>query len=191
MILNRIGPWTAVIIVASLQTLALGYMVWERTSLLANGREILLDVAPVDPRSLFRGDYVILNYRTIAQLDGSLLAETPTAEQNLYVTLQQSAENGWVPVAASTVKPARTNAGDVILRGRVDQVWQPNNDQPARIRMHYGIESYFLPEGEGLELEKTIREGEMKVIVAVGASGESAIKGLEIAGQRVYDEPLL
>lgn len=189
--LNRIGPLTAVIIVAGLQTLALGYMVWERTNLLANGREILLDVAPIDPRSLFRGDYVILNYRTIAQLDGALLQETPIEDQNLYVTLQRSAEQGWAPVAASVTKPARVNAEDVVLKGRVDHVWRPHADQPTRIRMHYGIESYFVPEGEGLELEKTIRVGEMKVIVAVGESGESAIKGLEIAGRRVYDEPLL
>ena len=33
-------------------------MIWERAALLANGREIVLEVVPVDPRTLFRGDYV-------------------------------------------------------------------------------------------------------------------------------------
>ena len=48
--------------VASLQTAALGSMVWDRIQLLKNGREIVLPIVPVDPRSLFRGDYVILSY---------------------------------------------------------------------------------------------------------------------------------
>ena len=48
--------------VAVLQSAVLGWMLWDRISLLRDGQAILLDVEPVDPRDLFRGDYVILSY---------------------------------------------------------------------------------------------------------------------------------
>ena len=59
---QRRNLWLAIAAVAVGQALVLGWMIWDRTSLLANGREVVLDVVPVDPRSLFRGDYVILGY---------------------------------------------------------------------------------------------------------------------------------
>ena len=37
-------------------------MVVDRTLLLKNGREIVLPIVPVDPRDLFRGEYVRLGY---------------------------------------------------------------------------------------------------------------------------------
>lgn len=52
----------AALAVAGLQTAAIGHMVSDRVQLLRSGREIVLPIVPVDPRSLFRGDYVILSY---------------------------------------------------------------------------------------------------------------------------------
>src|SRR5438105_7478422 len=46
-----------------LQAVALVYIVADRQWLLANGTPIVLETLPVDPRSLFSGDYVRLNYR--------------------------------------------------------------------------------------------------------------------------------
>lgn len=188
---QRLQQWTALVIVAGLQTLVLGYMVWERASLIATGHEVTLDVAPVDPRSLFRGDYVILNYRAISQIDATILTGEPRENKPLYVTLRRTPSGTWVPSAAAHTRPDRLPAGDVVIQGRIDDVWQQTLRQPARLRVRYGIESYFVPEGAGRDLEDKVREGTMKVIVAVGASGDSAIKGLEIDGQRIYDEPFL
>ena len=53
---------TGVILVAFLQTAALAWIVYDRVSLLEDGREVVLKNVPVDPRDLFRGEYVILNY---------------------------------------------------------------------------------------------------------------------------------
>ena len=36
-------------------------MIAGRASILRTGQEVLLDVRPIDPRDLLRGDYVILN----------------------------------------------------------------------------------------------------------------------------------
>ena len=52
---TRRNLWIAVAVVALGQAAVLGWMIWDRTSLLSNGREVVLEVIPVDPRSLFRG----------------------------------------------------------------------------------------------------------------------------------------
>ncbi|MEQ8611292.1 MAG: GDYXXLXY domain-containing protein, partial [Parvibaculum sp.] len=44
------------------QSLFLAAMVWDRVSLLRSDTVVTLETAPVDPRDIFRGDYVILNY---------------------------------------------------------------------------------------------------------------------------------
>ncbi len=39
------------------------WTVWQRERQLAEGRVVLLELAPVDPRSLMQGDYMALNFR--------------------------------------------------------------------------------------------------------------------------------
>ena len=50
------------VIVALAQTGVLAGMVVDRVRLLKTGREITLPIVPVDPRDLFRGQYVRLGY---------------------------------------------------------------------------------------------------------------------------------
>jgi uncharacterized membrane-anchored protein len=54
--------------------------------------------------------------------------------------------------------------------------------------VRYGLESYFVPQGEGKKIEQTPR-GRLEVVAAVAASGQAAIKRLLIDGNPVYDEP--
>lgn len=42
--------------------LAVNFNIYQREKLLAEGRIVLLEFAPVDPRSLMQGDYMALNY---------------------------------------------------------------------------------------------------------------------------------
>jgi uncharacterized membrane-anchored protein len=39
------------------------YAIVEKEELIANGRKVFVELAPVDPRSLVQGDYMRLNYR--------------------------------------------------------------------------------------------------------------------------------
>lgn len=39
------------------------YTIYEREKLLSSGRTVLLELAPVDPRSLMQGDYMALRFR--------------------------------------------------------------------------------------------------------------------------------
>ncbi len=42
--------------------IAFGYSVWQKEQVLENGEQLLIRLAPVDPRSLMQGDYMTLNY---------------------------------------------------------------------------------------------------------------------------------
>lgn len=173
--------WVAALLAAGLQSAALAYIVIDRATLIDQGREIVLDVRPVDPRSLFRGDYVILDYGALSRPDRALLGDLPKDTRSVYVTARMDAE-GWTAAAVTETYPESVDAEDVVLKGEM------KGRSGQRIR--YGIESYFVPEGEGKRLEKLIGKGELKVVVAVGAGGRTGIKGLEVEGRRIYDEPL-
>jgi uncharacterized membrane-anchored protein len=184
--------WLAVVAVALGQALVLGYMIWDRTSLLANGREVVLDVIPVDPRSLFRGDYVILGY-DISRFNLPPGTTPPAKSAPFYVTLRKTGE-AWQQVAGAATPPASVNADEVVIKGRVDYVWPPGPDKPQDptvVGVSYGIESFFVPEGTGRELEKMVGEKKISALIAVGDGGDAAIKGLISEGKRVYEEPLL
>jgi uncharacterized membrane-anchored protein len=53
---------TFIILAVILQLVVLAYMAGEREYILRRGKVIYLRTAPIDPRDLFRGDYVRLNY---------------------------------------------------------------------------------------------------------------------------------
>ncbi len=179
----KLNIWLAALIVAALQTSALAYMIVERASLLKNGREIVLDVRPVDPRSLFRGDYVILSYSAISSLPKDLLQTLPVRRKAMpaYVTLKKASE-GWQPIAVDTRYPDKVAPDEVVFKGRFRNKWSG--------RINYGIENFFVPEGEGKELEKLIRAGQLRAILAVAGDGTIGLKALEVEGQRRYDQPL-
>lgn len=56
--------WRRVFIIFGLLLVAVAFVkaVVEKEEVLINGEQLLLKLAPVDPRSLMQGDYMILNY---------------------------------------------------------------------------------------------------------------------------------
>ena len=191
--LTRRNLWLAIAAVALGQAAVLGWMIWDRASLLANGREVVLDVIPVDPRSLFRGDYVILGY-DISRYPLPPGTEAPKHGAPFYITLRKGGDDAWQAVAGSSAPPASVQPDEVVIRGKVDYVsTAPRDaaDQSTVVGLNYGIESFFVPEGTGRELERMVSDKKISAVVAVGESGEAAIKGLMSDGKRVYDEPLL
>jgi uncharacterized membrane-anchored protein len=193
--------WLAAILVALMQTGVIAYIIVNRAIHLAHGREIVLDVIPVDPRDLLRGDYVRLSY-PVSRINGSIvhLPEYPEDGMPIFVTLErqgQAPANKWVAVAASTERPASPDTeGKVVLRGRLASWYAHDTDGRANkltakdhISVNYGIETYFIPEGTGAALERMTREGVIKTIVNVGRDGRAAIKGIIIDGER-HDETL-
>jgi uncharacterized membrane-anchored protein len=72
----------------------------------------------------------------------------------------------------------------------VGLTWPAGGSADASVRVRYGIESYFVPEGQGKKLEALAREKKLATLLAVDTRGNAAIKGLIIDGVLQYEEPL-
>lgn len=140
------------------------------------GEEVLLKTAPIDPRDLFRGDYVRLNYEistiNLSNIphDGSF-----TPGEDVYAVLGEG-DRYWFVKRVEHKKPELKN-GDVCVKGRVTTSF--NN----LLRVTWGIESYFVPEGKGRSIEREIRNVSVKA--SVDPTCRAVIKELLI-----NDEPV-
>lgn len=183
----RIALLAAVVV---LQTVALAGMVALKHRTLITGTPILLKTEPVDPRSLFRGDYVILNY-AISSLNYDEVEGDDGFERHdaVYVLLREG-EEFWEPVSIHREMPAH-GPESVVIRGEVRYSgnWIGGEDR-AGINVNYGIGSYFVPEGEGREIELPRNEGKVSIQVAVDGAGAAAIKAVLIDGEVRYEEKL-
>jgi uncharacterized membrane-anchored protein len=183
---------TAAIAVAVIQIIFLGSMIAGRAAILRNGQVVTLEVQPVDPRDLLRGDYVVLGYNISAihkTLFAEPLPETIEGEHDVYVRLEEGEAGIWMPVAASFDEPlqAAPGKGQIDIRGSVDPSWW--NDAET-IRVDYGIERFYVPEGEGKAIEEDMRERRFRMRVAVAGSGTAQIKSFHDGEQMLYQEPI-
>jgi uncharacterized membrane-anchored protein len=151
--------WTILLGTVAFQALVLVTMIGSRGLVLLRGETIRLRVVPVDPRDLFRGDYVILGY------DFSRMWPAGAAPgQRVYVTLEPEADGQhWHEVNCSTLRPSSGK----FLQGTV---------QGARIEC--GIESFFVQEGQGRRYENAIRTGRLSAEIAVDADGKAIVRRL-------------
>jgi uncharacterized membrane-anchored protein len=172
-----------ILIVVALQTLSLVYMIYDRQAMLNASRVVTLKVMPVDPRDIFRGDYVVLSY-AISRLDTTKLDGDDKFDygDTVFVTMLRQGEGAeWIPVALGRGKPFVVQGG-VPIRGTVSQ---PDG---TTIAVTYGIESYFVPEGTGRAIEEEANKGDLNVDAAIDPSGRAAIKALRRGGQVFYVE---
>lgn len=182
---------TALIAVALLQSLVLAWMVFDRVSLLTNGREIKAAVVPVDPRDIFRGDYVTLGYGFSTGAEMALPEGTRQGD-TIYAVLKSSGPAEWTLAAVSEKEPDVSGDGEVVLKGIVDFVRRGSQPGASTVgRLRYGIERFYVPEGRGLDLEAQVREKRIVAVLAVGGDGKVALKGLEADGKLIAQEPLL
>lgn len=180
-------------LVALLQIGVLGSMIYGRASILRNGSEVTLKVLPVDPRDLLRGDYVSLTYN-VSQLPGALFepaGEADAGEHVVYVRLRPGADGIAEAVAARFGEPPRAvrEPQDVDLRGTTYST-PANLPQHTSIGIDYGIERFYLPEGEGRPIEDGIREREFRMKVAVAEDGTGQIKAFYDGDTLIFAEPL-
>lgn len=179
----------ALAIIAAAQTAVLAAMVIDRVRLLKTGREITLPIVPVDPRDLFRGEYVRLGYEAGRVPARLLEGPRPSEGAAFYVTLEKKGDT-WQPMRVMRTLQQETSPERIVLKARTPYRWTAETSADAVLNVRYGIESYFVPEGQGLRLENLAREKKMATLVAVDSGGNAAIKGLLIEGALQYEEPL-
>lgn len=164
-----------------MQIIVLAFMAGEREYILRNGRAIYLRTAPIDPRDIFRGDYVRLNYELsripVAAIKGTERFKELKKGQKIYVSLKEGPGGLYEMVSASLEKPQN----EVFITGRGTF---PNrlSATGSPIWINYGIEAYFVEQGKGRDIEK--RRGSptdiqipLEMEIAVGPGGKAAIKG--------------
>jgi uncharacterized membrane-anchored protein len=170
-----------------------GFILYKEYTL-RTGTEVVLKTEPVDPRDLFRGDYVTLNYEISTLGLEEIQAEDLYFDYNDRIYLALALENGYGVPKKIYINPPDD---ELYIKGTVKEViydWEAYEDSSIteepylkELRVEYGIESYFVPEGRGIEIESqqwTGREG-VDVKVVVDRSGNAVIKSLLIDGQEV------
>jgi uncharacterized membrane-anchored protein len=174
-----------------IQVALIAVMVVDRARILREGTEVALQTRPVDPRDFLRGDYVVLSY-DISSVPAGALKDVPSSSKSVYVKLAPKADGFFEAVSAHT-EPVAVAGGEVLIHGRVmsgNTCGPQSRSFCERLQLNYGIERYFVPEGEGREIESARNERKVTIVAAVTASGRAAIKRLLIDGKPVYDEPM-
>lgn len=134
------------------------------------GTTVFLETQPVDPRALFRGDYVILGY-TLGEtiLSQEMASESRKTGEPIYVTVTTDRPSRFV--TASLERP-ELGKGQVCLIGRTRRFGdQRTVDFPQ-------IAQYFVAEGEGREIERRLGEN-LFAEVKVSGRCNAVLIGLE------------
>ena len=181
--LSRYG--LTIIALVIIQTLILGWMVNTRVQILRSPDVVTLQSEPVDPRDLFRGDYVTLNYSISSLSLTSINGDMDWKNGDTIFVELTPMKNNWRAIAAfhEHTVPA---LGNKIIRGGITSLDTTRNIA----RIDYGIERYFVPEGAGHTLESERNKRALSVDVAIASDGEAAIKGIRVDNKPVYEEPL-
>lgn len=182
-------------LVAAIQIGFLGWSIMGRAAILREGREILLKVEPVDPRDLLRGDYVRLGYEA-GLVDRTIFANPPvdtdrSANEAVYVRLARSSDGYWRPVSASMGEPAANRSDQQVdLRGTLTGYERVGENNARMIQVNFGIERYYVPEGEGRMIETNMAIRPFGILAAIDSNGAAQIKALLDGNKKLYEEPL-
>ena len=168
------------------------------------GQSVVLPVTPIDPRDMFRGEYVRLDTPatslavrssgepvsgavSVAPV-GSWWADLPSDDGNrygalrgrtVYVQLEPRGEAGESQPVSVSSEPV---AGRINLRGRI--LWYESGER--RIHVDYGLDSYFMQEGTAKPIEDALRQRRrVQMEIAVASSGHARIRRLLVDGEGV------
>lgn len=181
------------------QVLSVASIAISKEWVLATGEEVILQTAPIDPRDIFRGDYVKLDYLfstiAVSQLGADILENGLNKGQQVYLSLK----TGNSGIAQGDRLSLTPPASSLYLSGRVKMRWQPyqgyrkrsqadENQKPNKqpVQVKYGIEQYFVEQGQGIAMEKTRGSRNdfqvpMLMHVALADSGAGVIRSFDWA----------
>ncbi|MBZ9668751.1 GDYXXLXY domain-containing protein [Mesorhizobium sp. ESP7-2] len=184
----------AALVLALVQIGFLSWIIAGRAAILRNGKEVLLKIEPVDPHDLLRGDYIILGY-DISRMPVKMIANIPEGKFSsddtpIVVRLKKGADGYWTPTTAWFGKaPAPAGAEEADISGHVAAGWDLRGEGMT-IAPDYGIERFYLPEGEGLAIQNDMRARPFGIKLALAADGTAQIKALVDGDKTLFEEPL-
>jgi hypothetical protein len=152
----------AIAAAVGLQVAVLLVMILGRTVPYIGAKTVLLKVAPVDPRDLFRGDYVILSYDINRPPFGQFQPGDP-----VYAVLAPDGDG------------RHYHAAEFLKTPPADRVFIQGTAQ-ASGRAVYGIESYYVQETTVHDYERAIQRRGLSAEVALDGQGRPALQRLII-----------
>ncbi len=138
------------------------------------GQEIRLKAVPVDPRSLFRGNYARLRYQ-ISTIDLKNWGgkQEPRNGETVYIKIKNGPDGLY---SFDSAYPEKPESGPFI-RGRLQNLrWSERKSGVL-----YGVEAYFAPKKKAETLEKELRHGGIAIVMVAG-NGKATLKDV-IPGQ--------
>jgi uncharacterized membrane-anchored protein len=156
----------AVILLGLVLVLGVGnYAIWQRHRVADSGRTLLLELRPVDPRSLIQGDYMALAYDDRAFPDGARAEQMPRRGR-VVLSLDEDGVGSF----------ARLDTGGPLAPHELRLSYKLRLDSGE---LRYGAESFLFQEGQA-DLYADARYG----ILRVGPDGTSVLIGLADADRR-------
>ncbi len=136
------------------------------------GREIKIRTIPVDPRSMFRGNYARLRY-DVSQIETKKFPEGDELKNGeyVYIRLRPDANDLYIFDSISLNLPDK----GVFLRGRIANRKYENDTNYYRIK--YGIEAFFATKEKAITLEKHLTLGGIAVLM-VADNGKASLKNV-------------
>jgi uncharacterized membrane-anchored protein len=145
-------------------------LVVQKERLLANGTTMLLELAPVDPRSLIQGDYMALDYAMVREVPYAEGVSPRTGQ--IVVRLDDRGVARFVRLHDGD---SRLGPGEHLLTYRV-----------RRGRLRVGTDAFHFQEGHAARYQRA-RYGEVRV----AASGTSVLVGLRDSSRAVLGAPVV
>jgi uncharacterized membrane-anchored protein len=133
--------------------------------IVSTGTEVILETRPVDPRDLFRGEYVILRYA----IENDPLVNEAISNNNLV-----TGDLLYVRLATDDRHIASVSGTSVVVPDFSNGLWIKGEVSAGRVRFP-DIEQYFVPEGSGKPIEKMRSDVHVKVSIL---NGEPRVIGL-------------
>lgn len=192
------------------QVLTILVIILFKMSVLSGGNEVLLKLAPVDPRDPLRGDYMVVNY-DISNISRAYFSYDPVMNgDTVYVPLQKTGSYWTAGYGIVKNKPSKafsecsgelkggcpdvlygTNSDTFYIRGTVisggdssagfnDSMWRGGG---SNVRISYNIEAYFIPEGVGSNWPMALGGSDSFAKVMISDSGSAVLKQVYVNGK--------
>ncbi|PSM51919.1 GDYXXLXY domain-containing protein [Campylobacter blaseri] len=159
-----------VLIGISFQILVLFSFIFFAYAPLYFGNEVKVRATGFDPRDIFLGNYVRLDYPDIKDVN---FDEKVDVGRKVYVVLEK---NGDLYKGKFVTKQRPKD--EVYLSGRTSGGILQNGIR-IRLDLKFGIEKYYLPRQKALDMEKDLRDAEAIVTLGV-LKGFARIKKVEL-----------
>jgi uncharacterized membrane-anchored protein len=156
---------------------------------ISRGQVVTLKVVPVDPRSLFMGHYMALDY-DISNLNlakiphEGALAAYDKYDTKVYVELIP--QKPWAVAKAIRLTPPPPEENKLYLQARVRYGFTPGDK--SMLAVEYGLEQYFIPETKQEEVNRMQRNPRGKTPqitaeISVTKKGQGYIKRILVDGK--------